>query len=111
MQHVYAFDRSENVYDDGYLRIEHANYYLAFGGQTVSLPCKEFLIMSRLARSLDRIVPSEEIWRYAWGEVAAFNAKSLRVHIHRLRHTLAPYGLRIESMVKVGYRLSAGSRQ
>jgi DNA-binding response OmpR family regulator len=31
---------------------------------------------------------------------------SLRVHIHRLRRTFHPFGVRIESMVGVGYCLS-----
>lgn len=97
----------EQFYDDGYLRIEYDNYYIACGGNQLSLPRKEFLIVSRLARKADRIVTSEEIWRYAWGDSSQFNAKSLRVHIHRLRNILTPLGLRIESMVGVGYRLSA----
>jgi len=96
-----------DVYDDGYLRIEHDNYYIACDGKPLSLPRKEFLIVSRLARKRDRIVTLEEIWRYAWGNGSQFNARSLRVHIHRLRNILTPLGLRIESMVGVGYRLSA----
>jgi len=94
-----------NVYDDGFLRIEHENYYVACGGRRVSLPLKEFQIFSRLARNADRVVTSEEIWRCAWGE-APFNSLSLRVHIHRLRRTFHAFGIRIESMVGVGYCLS-----
>lgn len=93
------------VYDDGYLRVEHESYYVACGGQRISLPLKEFLIFSRLARSFDRIVPSEEIWRYAWGD-SSYNSLSLRVHIHRLRRTFHSFGIRIESMVGVGYCLA-----
>ncbi|MEK6324746.1 MAG: winged helix-turn-helix domain-containing protein [Acidobacteriota bacterium] len=98
-------DQDVNVYDDGYLRIEYDNYYVACGGKRISLPLKELLIFSRLACNADRIVPSEEIWRYAWGD-APFNSLSLRVHIHRLRRTLQPFDLRIECMVGVGYCLS-----
>lgn len=94
-----------NVYDDGFLRIEHENYYVACGGRRVLLPLKEFLIFSRLARNADRVVTSEEIWRYAWGETS-FNSLSLRVHIHRLRRTFRQFGIRIESMAGVGYCLS-----
>jgi DNA-binding response OmpR family regulator len=94
-----------HVYDDGYLRVEHDNYYVACGGQTIQLPRKEFLIISRLARNIERIVASEEIWQHAWGDKAPFNAESLHVHIYRLRRRLAPYGLHIETMVNVGYRL------
>jgi DNA-binding response OmpR family regulator len=99
-------DDSNDVYDDGLLRIEHKSYYIACNGSMISLARKEFLIISRLARSPDRIVTSEEIWRYAWGESVQYNAQSLRVHIHRIRHTLAPFCVKIESMINVGYRLT-----
>lgn len=99
-------NRAENIYDNGFLRVEHDNYYVACGGQTLQLPRKEFLIMSRLARNPERVVASEDIWRYAWGRHAAFNAESLHVHIYRLRRRFEPYGIHIETMVNVGYRLT-----
>lgn len=98
------------IYDDGYLRIEHQHYYVACGGRVLSLPLKEFLIISRLAQSAERIVPVEDIWQHAWGETSEFNSESLHVHIYRLRRRLAPYGLHIETMVNVGYRLTQGER-
>ena len=95
-----------NVYDDGYLRIEHDNFYVSCAGKHVSLPLKEFLIFSRLARNVERVITSQEIWRSAWGNEAPYNSLSLRVHIHRLRRTLVPFRVQIQSMVGVGYRLS-----
>jgi DNA-binding response OmpR family regulator len=102
-------DDSNDIYDDGYLRIEYDHYYIACNGKRISLTRKEFLILSRLARSAERIVPSEELWRYASGEQAVFNAQSLRVHIHRIRHNLAPFCVKIESLIHVGYRLTTTS--
>lgn len=95
------------VYDDGYLRIEHENYYISCGGRSIQLPQKEFLILSRLALNPGRTIPSEQIWQHAWGVQTSFNARSLRVHIHRLRRKLSRYGISIDSMVNVGYRLSS----
>ena len=83
----------------------HDNYYVACGGRPLNLPLKEFLIVSRLARNVGRLVLSEEIWRSAWGAHAPFNAQSLHVHIYRLRQRLAPHGLHIETKVCVGYCL------
>ena len=94
-----------DVYDDGYLRIEHANYYLACAGQPVYLPRAEFLLVSRLARSIERVVASEDLWRAAWGDHKPLNCSSLHVYIHRLRTKLRPYGLQIDVLVNVGYRL------
>ena len=99
-------DQELTVYDDGYLRIEHDNFYVSCAGKRVSLPLKEFLIFSRLARNVERVITSQEIWRSAWGNDTPYNSLSLRVHIHRLRRTLIPFGVQIQSMVGVGYRLS-----
>ncbi|HYG10315.1 MAG TPA: winged helix-turn-helix domain-containing protein [Pyrinomonadaceae bacterium] len=99
------FDAGASVYDDGRLRVEHDNYYVACDGSALQLPRKEFLILSRLALNAQRIVSSEDIWRHAWPPAAAFNAESLHVHIYRLRRRLAPFRVHIETMVNVGYRL------
>jgi DNA-binding response OmpR family regulator len=100
-----VFKPEADVYDDGYLRVEHCNYYVACDGRVVRLPLKEFLIISRLVRNIERLVISEEIWRSAWGDSAPFNAQSLHVHIYRLRQRLSPFGLQIETKVAIGYCL------
>jgi DNA-binding response OmpR family regulator len=102
-------DPGADVYDDGRLRIEHDNYYVACGGHTLRLPRKEFLLLSRLARNPQRIVSAEELWQYAWPPASAFNPDSLHVHIYRIRRRLLPSGSHIETMVNVGYRLIVNS--
>ena len=52
----------DEVYDDGYLRVEHKNYYVACGGTPLKLPRTEFLIFSRLSRTPDRIVTAGDLW-------------------------------------------------
>lgn len=101
----FAAEARMDVYDDGHLRVEHSNYYVACDGITVKLPRTEFLIISRLARSPERIVRSEELWHHAWAEHKPFNPVSLHVYIYRLRRKLEPHGLKIDTMVNVGYRL------
>ncbi|HEY7784589.1 MAG TPA: winged helix-turn-helix domain-containing protein [Pyrinomonadaceae bacterium] len=97
--------QSDDIYDDGYLRIEHRNYYLACHGEALKLPRTEFLIMSRLARSAGRIVPAEELWSFVWGDNKPLNSESLHVYIYRLRNKLLPYNVFIDTMVNVGYKL------
>ena len=96
---------TEDVYDDGYLRVEHKNYYVACGGTPLKLPRTEFLIFSRLARTPDRIVTAGDLWESVWGSNKPLNTESLHVYIYRLRAKLAAFGLQIETMVNVGYRL------
>jgi len=95
-----------DVYDDGYLRLEHKNYYVACGGQQLKLPRTEFLILSRLVRTPERIVRSEELWECAWGSGKPLNTESLHVYIYRLRNKIADYKMQIDTMVNVGYRLT-----
>lgn len=93
------------MYDDGYLRVEHRNYYLSCAGQPIYLPRTEFLLVSRLTRSLGRVVSAEDLWRAAWADNKPLNCGSLHVYIYRLRGRLLPYRVRIETLVNVGYRL------
>ncbi len=95
----------EDVYDDGFLRVEHKNYYVACGGSPLKLPRTEFLIFSRLTRTPNRIVAADELWSSVWGANKPLNAESLHVYIYRLRAKLSDFGLQIETMVNVGYRL------
>ena len=95
----------EDVYDDGFLRVEHENYYVACGGRSLKLPRTEFLIFSRLVRTPERIVTAKDLWGYAWGDDKPLNTESLHVYIYRLRAKLASYDLQIETMVNVGYRI------
>jgi DNA-binding response OmpR family regulator len=96
---------ADDVYDDGYLRVEHKNYYVACGGESLKLPRTEFLILSRLSRSPERIVTAEELWEHAWGSEKPVNMESLHVYIYRLRNKLPDSKVRIDTMVNVGYRL------
>jgi len=96
---------AEDIYDDGFLRVEHKNYYVTCGGSPIKLPRTEFLIFSRLTRTPNRIVASDEFWTSVWGANKPLNTESLHVYIYRLRAKLADFGLQIETMVNVGYRL------
>ena len=102
---------NDDAYDNGYLRVEHKNYYVACGGRPLKLPRTEFLIFSRLVRSPDRIVTAQELWTAVWNSNKPLNSESLHVYIYRLRSKLAEFGLEIETMVNVGYRLLTSKAQ
>jgi two-component system alkaline phosphatase synthesis response regulator PhoP len=101
---------TDDVYDDGFLRVEHRNYYAAYEGRPIKLPRTEFLIFSRLTRTPNRIVAADELWSSAWGNDKPLNSESLHVYIYRLRAKLYDFGLQIETMVNVGYRLITQER-
>jgi len=102
---------AEDIYDDGFLRVEHKNYYVACGGSPLKLPRTEFLIFSRLTRTPNRIVTADDLWSSVWGSNKPLNSESLHVYIYRLRAKLAEFELQIETMVNVGYRLITSKSQ
>jgi DNA-binding response OmpR family regulator len=101
----------DEIYDDGFLRVEHRNYYVACNGVPLKLPRTEFLIFSRLTRTPNRIVTADDLWSSVWGTNKPLNSESLHVYIYRLRAKLSDFGLQIETMVNVGYRLITSKTQ
>lgn len=92
-----------DFYDDGYLRIEYDNYFVSCNGQLLRMARTEFLILSRLSQSPNRIVSYEDLWSYAWGNSKPVSLESLKVYIYQLRQIFKPFGIQFETMVNVGY--------
>lgn len=96
----------EEVFDDGYLRVEYDHFYVACRGIPIyAISRKEFLILACLVRAKGRPVPHQEVWRSGWSEAEEFKDQVLRVHITNLRRKLTPYSVEIASMIGVGYYL------
>jgi DNA-binding response OmpR family regulator len=96
----------DEVYNDSCLHIEHQRYFFAVKGTPMALTRTEFRVISHLVQSIDRIVAIQDLWDYAWSPGKSFNRKSIHVFVSRVRRKLAPFGLRIDSVVGVGYILS-----
>jgi DNA-binding response OmpR family regulator len=108
-----AHEEQDDVYDDGYLRVEHTRFYAVCGGKPLfNLTRKEFLLLSRLVRDGGRPVAKQDLWASAWGQQIEFNRNTFRVHVANLRRKLSPLGLDVVVFVQVGYRLArAGDEQ
>lgn len=96
---------TKELYFDGLLRVEHRSYYATCGGNLINLRRAEFLTVSKLSQNPDRFITGKEIWQYVWQTQKPFNQESLKVYIYHLRRKLEPHGIRIETMVNVGYKL------
>lgn len=109
-RHISA-QAADKIYDDGFLRVEHENYYVECEGVHLKLNRGEFLIISLLTQKAERYVTAEYIWRYIWSDSRPVNVESLRVVISKLRCRLKPFQIKIETMAYVGYRLVPHSRE
>ena len=96
-------------YSDSCLHIEHAKFFLAIKRRPVALSKTEFRIVSCLITKLDRVVTLQELWNYCWDATKKLERRRIHALVSRARRKLAPFGIRINSVVEVGYILSHGN--
>ena len=97
-------------YDDGNLVIDFSDVRVMCGGTNIKLTNKEFTLLSTLARSA-RVVTRQQLLDQVWGYSYYGDARTLDVHIRRLRQKLEACGDCIETVVGVGYRfVGCGSK-
>ena len=90
-------------YDDGRLVIDFSDVRVMCAGKNIKLTNKEFTLLSVLARSR-RVVTRQQLLDQVWGYSYYGDARTLDVHIRRLRQKLEDCGDCIETVVGVGYR-------
>jgi DNA-binding response OmpR family regulator len=91
-------------YEDGRLTIDFADVRASCDGVNVRLTNKEFLLLSALAKKRGRVVTRQQLLDQVWGYSYYGDARTLDVHIRRLRQKLGACGDCIETVVGVGYR-------
>jgi two-component system alkaline phosphatase synthesis response regulator PhoP len=91
-------------YEDGRLTIDFADVRASCDDTNVKLTNKEFLLLSALAKKRGRVVTRQQLLDQVWGYSYYGDARTLDVHIRRLRQKLDACGDCIETVVGVGYR-------
>jgi two-component system, OmpR family, alkaline phosphatase synthesis response regulator PhoP len=97
-------DNAGELYQDGRLTIDFEDVRAACDGVNVKLTNKEFSLLSTLARKRGRVVTRQQLLDQVWGYSYYGDARTLDVHIRRLRQKLGACGECIETVVGVGYR-------
>ena len=97
-------DDATERYDDGQLAIDFADVRASCAGANIKLTNKEFLLLATLARKRGRVVNRQQLLDQVWGYSYYGDARTLDVHIRRLRQKLGACGNCIETVVGVGYR-------
>ena len=92
------------TYEDDHLQIDFDDIRVVCHGQKIKLTNKEFTLLSVLARSTDRVITRQQLLDNVWGYSYYGDARTLDVHIRRLRQKLGECGDCIETVVGVGYR-------
>ena len=97
-------ETSGKTYEDDHLLIEFDDIRVVCDGAKVRLTNKEFSLLSVLAKSADRVITRQQLLDSVWGYSYYGDARTLDVHIRRLRQKLGKCGACIETVVGVGYR-------
>lgn len=103
-------DSSNALVVTGALGIDLAYRRVTLGHEEISLTRKEFMVLSLLARHLDRVITQQQLLKEIWGPSHVEDSHYLRVVIGHLRQKLSddpaePRFIITES--GVGYRLIA----
>ena len=91
-------------YVDGRLRIDFADMRVTCDGESIKLTRKEFQVLSVLVLNAGRVATRQQILDQVWGYNHFGDARTLDVHIRRLRIQLGSMGDAIETVIGVGYR-------
>ena len=97
-------DTKGKTYEDDHLLIDFDDIRVVCHGARVKLTNKEFSLLSVLAKSADRVITRQQLLDSVWGYSYYGDARTLDVHIRRLRQKLGECGDCIETVVGVGYR-------
>lgn len=98
-------------YEDDLLTIDFNDVRVVCNGVRIKLTNKEFTLLSVLAKSLDRVLSRQQLLDKVWGYSYYGDARTLDVHIRRLRQKLGACGDCIETVVGVGYRFTGCAKK
>lgn len=89
--------------DLGALVIDREKYIVIMDGHELSLPRKEFELLSLLASKPGKVFERNEIYDSIWGDDVIVGDRTIDVHIRKLREKLGDH--RIQTVKGVGYKL------
>jgi DNA-binding response OmpR family regulator len=95
-----------NVARAGRLEVDVDNYKARIGSKTLDLTYKEFELLRFLVTHQGRVFTREALLNRVWGYDYFGGARTVDVHIRRLRSKLGPHQSLIETVRNVGYRFS-----
>lgn len=93
----------ENIVSVGDIRIDRDEYKVHKDGEVLSLPRKEFELLSLLASRPGKVFKREEILNKVWGNEVVVGGRTIDVHIRKLREKIGDDYFK--TVKGVGYKL------
>jgi two-component system alkaline phosphatase synthesis response regulator PhoP len=103
---------SENFVHCGVLTLDLSNYRVTVNGEPVVMTFKEYELLRFLTMNTGRVFTREQLLNRVWGYDYFGGARTVDVHIRRIRAKIEIHGHSfIETVRNVGYRLVAEARK
>ena len=103
------FDYMSDAYEKGRLRIDFAAYEVWLDGRPVHLSLRDFELLRFFVRSPNRVFDRSLILKLVWGNDTHVTARTVDVHVRRLRLRVERDAANPELIVTVrgvGYRFN-----
>ena len=95
----------------GGIRIDNTGHRVRVDGKTISLAPREYRLLQFLASNPDRVFSRRQLLIHVWDRDTAVGARTVDVHMRRLRSLLEPFGYEhyLQTVRGSGYRFSLES--
>ncbi|MEI7523801.1 MAG: response regulator transcription factor [Mariniphaga sp.] len=99
-----ASDAADNskILTIGDIVIDKERYILIIGGKELTLPRKEFELLSLLVSKPDKVFTRDEIYKSVWGNNVIVGDRTIDVHIRKLREKIGNDHIR--TLKGIGYK-------
>ncbi|MDI6817467.1 MAG: winged helix-turn-helix domain-containing protein [Actinomycetota bacterium] len=97
-------DSDENVLQENGIAINFETYEVWLDGKTIDLTFKEYELLKCLMTHKGRVYSRNQLLNDVWGYDYYGGARTVDVHIRRLRSKLGRYESLVETVRNVGYR-------
>jgi two-component system phosphate regulon response regulator PhoB len=101
-------DEPDDVLRVGKIELLPLRRQLLIANRPVTLTAKEFDLLEELMRAGGNVLTREMLMNKVWGYHSEATSRTLDTHVRRLREKLGDEAVHLETVHKVGYRISNG---
>lgn len=91
----------------GGLTLDAATHRVSWNGRALKLGPTEFKLLHYLMKHPERVHSRQQLLDKVWGDHVFIEERTVDVHVKRLRESLGPAGMLVETVRGAGYRLTA----
>lgn len=104
MNRMGRYEKKDKPMQRGDLVIDRKKYLIIKGGKEMTLPKKEFELLSLLAENPEKVFNRDDIFAQIWGENVVVGDRTIDVHIRRIRAKIGMNSIR--TIKGIGYFFS-----